>query len=172
VANTLAIIMQQQAKMNWCWTAVAVSVADFFGNPDKLTQCELASLQLNQPGSGCCDDPDNCNRVSHLETSLTLVRHRRPGPNNPQRGIPLQTVIKQEIDSGRPIGVRIGWDDSLDQGHFVLVTGYDDTGSKFLVMINDPEAPDGSSWRTYSYDALQQGMYESSGSWTYSYFTA
>src|SRR5580692_292588 len=147
MSNQLSLNMQQQKQDNWCWAAVATSIAQFLDNPTQWTQCALASTQLNQGNDGCCtdgDNPDTCDTIAHLETSLSLVGHRSPAQPNPSPGITGTDVIKQEIDDGRPLGVRIGWDDSLDQGHFVLITGYDDSTANFVVMINDPEKPDGS----------------------------
>jgi hypothetical protein len=173
MAKQLGLTMQRQQHSNWCWAAVAASVAHFFDKSSQWTQCVLASQQLNQPNNGCCtngDDPDTCNQVSHLEKSLSLIRHRNPDTDNPSDGIASPEVIKQEIDLGRPIGVRIGWDDSLDQGHFILVTGYDDGTPDLTVMINDPENPDGSPPSKCPYSALEHGYLSESGVWKNTYF--
>lgn len=173
VSNLLSLTMQQQEQKNWCWAAVATSVARFLDNTSTLTQCILASQQLDQPSNGCCTDGDNpatCDKVAYLEASLLLAGHLGPEPN------PLPTIasperIKQEIDAGRPIGARIGWGDSADQGHYILIVGYDDSTLEFTLKINDPADPDGSPPNTYSYSALQQGYKSASGTWTHTYFT-
>jgi hypothetical protein len=117
--------------------------------------------------------------TANLEDSLGLVQHfSTPSSEspNPAPGVPDSSVIVHEIDNNRPIGVRITWDESGDQGHFVLVTGYDNSSADFAVWINDPENPDGAPPSHYSLTALQNSGYQSSsgktGSWSFSYFTA
>jgi hypothetical protein len=174
--------MQHQGQTEWCWSAVAICVAQLMGNPGQWTQCSLATAQLNPTNGGCCPDgsnPTECNVTTQLEACLGLVQHLRTPTNaspNPTEGVPDPSIIMQEIDNNRPIGVRIAWDESGDQGHFVLVTGYDNSTSDFAVWINDPENPEGAPPFQYSLVALQNSGYQSSsgktGSWSFSYFTA
>jgi hypothetical protein len=170
MANPLTFTMQQQKQTNWCWAAVATSVADFLGNLNQWTQCKLSNQQLTQ--TTCCSDganPNTCNKVSFLENSLLLVQHTSPA--TPLHAAASEADIKREIDAGRPIGVRIGWNNSGDQGHFVLVTGYVDSPTGFLIVVNDPEKPDGTPGSTYSYTEITQTGYLQKGTWSYTYFT-
>jgi hypothetical protein len=172
MSKTLGLTMQHQEQTNWCWAAVATSISVLLDHPSPWTQCTLANAQLNR--GDCCtngSDPATCNQVAHLETSLTLIQHRNPDPNNPFNRMATPDEIRTEIDARRPIGVRIGWDNSLDQGHFIVVTGYDETAPQFALWISDPEVkPSGSPPIKFNYAALQQG-YKSSGKWTHTYFT-
>lgn len=174
--NQLNLNMPHQCQTEWCWAAVAISVAEFLGNPGLWTQCSLASAQLGQPDDACFgsdgSDPDTCNKPANLEDSLSLVQHFSSRHPNPASGVPQPQVIKQEIDNGRPVGAKIEWPQSGKQGHFVLITGYDDSVADFSVFINDPEKPDGAPPNPYSLAGLKNSGYQSSGSWTYTYFTA
>jgi hypothetical protein len=168
--------MQHQAQTNWCWAAVAASVSEFLDSQSQWTQCTLASQQLNQLPDGCCtdgSDPDTCNQIAYLEVSFLLTKHLGPNRPNPMEAIAPPEVIKREIDGGRPLGVRIAWGKSLDQGHFILITGYDDSPpNELTLLINDPEHPDGSPASRYSYTGLQQGYLSGSGTWTHTYLTS
>ena len=169
--NPLPFTMQQQKQTNWCSAALAASVADLMGNSNQWTQCKLANEQLSQ--SGCCDDgsgPD-CNQIAFLETSLSIIRHRRPGGGNPAHRAASPDEVRQEINSNRPIGVRVAWPESGDQGHFILISGYDDSTAVFQVVVNDPENPDGTPGKNYSYQDLTERGYLGRGVWTDSYFT-
>lgn len=179
VPNALNVTMQNQRQTEWCWAAVAICVAQLMGNPQLWDQCSLAGAQLGQPGNFCCmngGDPNTCNKPAKLEDSLSRVQHFSTTQNpNPAQGVPDPGAIKQEIDGSRPIGVRIQWDQSGNQGHYVLVTGYDDSTDDFKVFINDPENPDGAPYTAYSLAALNQSGYQSSGksgSWSFTYYTA
>ncbi len=71
--------------------------------------------------------------------------------------------MANEVDSGRLLGVRIGW--SGGGGHFVLVEGYQ--VSPGMVYVEDPI----SGAFDVSYDVFRTA-YQSTGSWTHTYRTS
>ncbi len=75
--------------------------------------------------------------------------------------------VTSEVNQQKPLGVRIGW--AGGGGHFVAVTGYDDSDpANDLVYVSDPDPGAGPSW--VSYNTLVSG-YQGSGIWTDCYFT-
>lgn len=66
------------------------------------------------------------------------------------RELPLdENKMKQELHAGHPIIVVVGEGDFTKNGHFMVITGYDDTG----FYLNDPNSQENSS-KTWTYDTL------------------
>lgn len=156
--NSLRFIMQTQKQTKWCWAAVATSVALFYDPDSKWTQCEIANKTLGQ--TNCCSSGATppCNVSYHLDEALSvagcLLRYRG--------GIVDFWEIRDQIDKGRPLGVRFGWADN--QGHFVIIEGYDSEAQ--TISICDPQ--DGVSNFEYMVFCTR---YLGDASWTHSYFT-
>jgi hypothetical protein len=133
-AKPSSFIMQQQEADDWCWAAVAVSVQKYLAPDAALTQGQLASRVL----PGCNGDPNSavCNLPASLTQVLNLL-HR-------QSADPLPTPIsfaqiRQTIDSGWPIPVRIVWDENPGNAHFVVISGYAISRSGIpLLQVDDP----------------------------------
>lgn len=160
----LIFAMQSQQQTNWCWAAVSVSVANYFNTPGpqggSWQQCDVANAEFGQ--TTCCQDGSTslCNRDWYLDRALTRVNHLA-GP--PQTGPGLYSYIQQEIDANRPVPVRIGW--YGDGGHFLALSGYDDTNGNQIVDVEDP-------WygpSTYDYNAFCTAYQSGAGAWTHTY---
>ncbi|MCW3086420.1 MAG: hypothetical protein JWP12_3786 [Bacteroidetes bacterium] len=128
--NQLQFTMQFQAQSNWAWSAVASSVSAFYGG--NTTQCELANWAFAQ--NTCCvnGSSSTCNRpysisdaLQYLKTLLAL-----------QQNALTPDKIKQEIDAGRPVVVRLRWV-SGQSSHCVVITGYDDNGYEPIIFVSD-----------------------------------
>jgi hypothetical protein len=160
-ARSLAFTMHPQEQSNWCWAAVGVSVARFFNSSTIWQeQCDLTSQELVQV---CCPtgtNPTGCNVPWYLDQALIRVGHYNPYQS---RAASLNE-IRAEIDSNRPLGVRIAW--SSGGGHFVVVSGYSTSPVGDMVTIEDP---------VYGQSILLLSTfttaYQGSGSWTHSYWT-
>lgn len=152
----LAFSMQRQQKNNWCWTAVATSVALFRDAGSGWTQCLLANQELGQ--ANCCS-PGACDTDWYLNRALTRTGNLRSFSS----GAEALPSVQVEIDNDLPLGVRIQWRGG--GGHFVTITGYDATNN--LVTVCDPleDAP-----VVLDYDAFVSN-YDGLGSWSHSYFT-
>ena len=158
-AANLNFTIQQQVQTEWCWSAVATSISHFYNASSAWTQCSLANAELGQ--TTCCQNGSSsaCNQPWYLERAL-----QRTGNLQNWTGAPASyAAVQQEIGDSRPLGVRIGW--SGGGGHFVVLDGYDTAGDQYL-SVKDPFY--GAS--TYSYAAFQTA-YQSTGSWTHTYFT-
>jgi len=153
--------MEHQLHSNWCWVAVATSVALFYRPQIKWTQCRVANSNLGR--KNCCQNAANgkCNKIGHLQDSLSTVRHARR-PRYITRPVPFADV-RAEIDAGRPVCVRTQWAGG-QVGHVMAVTGYDTEYE--LLTVDDPLY--GKSHVDYDTFCTD---YRGSGSWTRSYYT-
>jgi hypothetical protein len=161
----LAFNMQTQQQTNWCWAAVSASISSYFGNPagpsgGPWQQCEVANCALNQVS--CCANGNTplCNVDWYLDQGLTCVKHLAgpvvPGPSP-------YSYVQQEINSNHPVGVRIGW--YGDGGHFVALSGWDDSSGTQFVNVEDP-------WygpSTYDYNTFSTAYQSGAGGWTHTY---
>jgi hypothetical protein len=156
-ARRLPFHMQRQLRSNWCWAAVAASVARFYQPDVDLTQGDVAKKQLGRRKVG----KDRGNKIGHLKHSLKIVRHAK-NPPELKRPLPFEKA-QEEIDAGRPICVRTVWRGS-QMGHFLAIVGYHKDCE--LLTIADPRFGT-SHWH---YRAFRDD-YRHSGQWKTSYCT-
>lgn len=160
-AHALAFNMQTQQQSNWCWSAVSVSVAVFYNAATPWSQqCVLAGQQL---GQACCPAGTNvgvCDIPWYLDQALAQVGHL----NTWIAGSQAIGAIQIEINANRPLGVRIGWNSG--GGHFVAISGYSSAPAGDTVTVEDPIF--GQS--TLPLAAFQMN-YQSTGTWTHTYWT-
>jgi hypothetical protein len=123
-----------QQKTNWCWAALAASVARYYHPSSTVTQCEIANGELRR--NDCCKslaltDCDPCNVIGFLMSSLFRVGSlekwavRRPATSKRlQKQIRrnIQEDIREEIDQERPLCARIVR--PAGGGHFIAIFGY------------------------------------------------
>src|ERR1700719_1931391 len=80
-SHRLDFCIQHQRHSNWCWAAVATSVALFYQPAGKWTQCVVANSALGR--KDCCRKGagGTCNVIGHLQNSLTVVGHATAPPH-------------------------------------------------------------------------------------------
>ena len=153
---------------NWCWAAVAASISASLGGSTGPSggpwqQCEVASSVLKQPT--CCDDPSTaaCNQEAPLEDALDCIGHMAPGAKVLGANVGFG-YIQAQIDAQLPVPLRIGWyPDPVDAGHFVCITGYDET--KREVSVEDPHYGPAN----YPFSKLVNAYLDGAGKWTNTY---
>ncbi len=159
-SRNLDLRMQRQIHSNWCWAAVATSVALFYNPKSKWTQCGLAKRYLHQ--RDCCGKHVNgCNKQGHLQEVLPIVRHAAD-PAYVEGKIPFSRA-QQEIDAGRPLGVRTLWGGG-EGAHFLAIIGYH-SGLKMLTVVDPFFGRSHVHYRVFS------THYRHSGRWVDSYYT-
>jgi hypothetical protein len=164
MSNQIPFPMQSQQQSNWCWAAVSASVASYYNTPGPSgrpwQQCEIANAEFGV--ATCCQNGSSivCNKDWYLDKALQRVNHLA-GPATP--GPAPFASITQEIDSNHLVGVRIGW--YGDGGHFVALSGYDDTNGNQIVDVEDPIY--GPS--TYDYSVFCTAYQSGTGAWTNTY---
>jgi Papain-like cysteine protease AvrRpt2 len=151
--------MQHQQQTNWCWAAVSTSVALYYDPTSAWTQCTVANGELGR--SDCCGagGSTSCNVYGTLNTALTRVGHL----DHMDVAVASFQAVDDEIDAGRPLGIRVAW--SGGGAHFLVVIGYFE-GDTNYVAVDDPIY--GKSDLTY---ATLETAYQGSGAWTHSYYT-
>ena len=160
-SRSLDFRMQHQLHSNWCWSAVATSVARFYDSKSKWTQCSVANKTLGM--RSCCGKgvSRECNAIGHLQNTLKLVGHG-VRPSYVKGKIPFSRA-RREIDAGRPIGVRTQWRGS-EIGHVLAIVGYH-SGLEMLTVA-DP-----TYGKSYVHYPVFSRDYRGSGKWTRSYYT-
>jgi hypothetical protein len=161
--QVLAFVIQPQgSQTEWCWSACAVSVNRFYSPASTWTQCLLANSALGQ--TSCCQNPGSaqCNQPWYLDRALQIVGNFASYSN----GKAVLPTVEGEINSNRPVGMRIGWNGG--GGHFIIIYGYYDCGSGNTQDINVGDPFYGSSVQPYgNFPATYQG----GGTWTGTYLT-
>ena len=155
-AKVLPIAPISQNASSWCWLAVGQMIFEYLDvpslNPPGYYQCGIAAVVFGGPCSYNCQ---LCNLGSGTTQRLRdmLVYY----PNVVQQASSLQTplvnaqalnhalsadAVATEIDEGRPIVAGVSPHlASLPPGlseHAILIVGYEDTGSAFWIIVNDP----------------------------------
>ncbi|SEK84164.1 Papain-like cysteine protease AvrRpt2 [Nitrosovibrio tenuis] len=159
VSKRLAFNMQMQTQSNWCWAATSTSVSHFYWFWSTWSQCRMANGELGH--SDCCNSPvpSACNVPWYLDKALTRTNNfvSITGQVSFQQ-------VRDEINAGRPVGARIGWNGG--GGHFMVIYGY----SRFFGMeyfdIDDPIYG-----KTHLAVSDFASNYQGSGTWTHTYFT-
>lgn len=159
----LSLSVQRQSESNWCWAAVATSVALFYRPTSPWTQCRVASVTLGR--TDCCgpaaSDPLGCNQPYFLDMALATTGHfaamQAASLTIPQ--------ISAEVSAQRPIGCRIEWADG--SGHFLTIVGVQRNGSgTAYIDVSDPIYLDAQ----IAFPAFP-ALYQGGASWTHSYLT-
>ncbi|HUA56821.1 MAG TPA: papain-like cysteine protease family protein [Candidatus Sulfotelmatobacter sp.] len=154
----LAFPLQHQQHVNWCWAAVAASVALYYRPRATWTQCKVADVELQR--CDCCGSGGRrrCNVPGHLDTSLRIVGRlaRRQWARS------TFAQAEREVRARRPLGARIQWPNG--DGHFATIVGFL-AGRPRMLAIDDPYYG-----RSHvDYRTFCRGYYH--GKWTDSYFT-
>ncbi|WP_347904656.1 papain-like cysteine protease family protein [Pseudomonas purpurea] len=149
----LNFTMQKQTQTNWCWAAVSASVGNYYGT-GSWTQCGVANAE--QGRNSCCNQPGPCNNYGYLDSSLRTTRSFA----SMSQGTLQLSAIENQINQGKPIGVRVAWYGG--GAHFLTFYG---TNGNYVSVAD--------SIYGYSTRALNSfpGSYNGGGNWTTTYFT-
>jgi hypothetical protein len=158
-AGAVGLTIQHQLQEFWCWAACSSSTSRFFDGSSSWTQCRIVNSELKR--RTCCNNggTDACNKPWYVDRALTRTGNLATG----RQGRATWTTLKGEINAGRPVCARIGWQGG--GGHFVLITGYDEAGGR-TVEVEDP-------WTGSARVPLAEfaDRYQTTGSWTHTYLT-
>ncbi|RON11494.1 hypothetical protein BK659_01425 [Pseudomonas brassicacearum] len=152
-AASLNFTMQRQTQTNWCWAAVSASVGNYYGT-GSWTQCVVANDELDR--NSCCNQPGPCNVYGYLDSALRTTRSFA----SMSQGSIQMNAIENQINMGRPIGIRVAWYGG--GAHFLTFYG---TNGNYVLVAD--------SIYGYSTRALNTfpGSYNGGGNWTTTYFT-
>jgi hypothetical protein len=158
--------MEPQCHSNWCWAAVAASVAKYYDRGTYREQCEIANLELER--DDCCDFACGADQVDFNVTNVfasplnrvrcfaKLARFQQATPSE----------VRQELDAERPVCARTVWPDG--GAHFVAIVGcWSDGDGTAMLAVDDP------FWgrSEYSYDRFVNHYQLLDGKWNDTYYT-
>lgn len=134
--------MQKQEAPDWCWDAVAVSVAKYFDPKSALEQATFAEHVLDVTSAAEADQP------FYLQNALESIGKLSENP----QGFMKFADIQQQLVAELPVCVHIAWKEG--GSHYVVISGYgkSPTGAP-QVYVSDPILQDGNVI-VWDYDAF------------------
>jgi Peptidase_C39 like family len=157
---------QAQGQTNWCWAAVAASIADYYDNKPFVDQCKVVNATLSLPtGVDCCNTPGStdCNKtVGDMAVPLLNTGNWKASDPVWLRKLPPMSAVVKEIDNCRPIAMSINWlsGPGTGNGHGLAIIGYVKDPSGDQLIIWDPgksfpgEPPYSGGQKTVVYSAF------------------
>jgi hypothetical protein len=158
--GSLPFTMQPQEQTNWCWAAVAASVAIHYDPAGSWRQCSLADAELGQ--TTCCND--GACAVCNVEWRLSRALTRTSNLRGMEPRAMTFAELRADVTVQRPMCARIEWQGGT--GHFVVLVGYADLDGTRYITVEDPAA--GQS--VYDFEQFLSA-YEGSGRCTHAYWT-
>jgi hypothetical protein len=151
---------QLQVQSNWCWAAVAVSVAEFYEPQSRWTQAAVVGQELNRTDCGAVPVPPACDQPHRLDLALARTRTLAGW----QAGVLGWEAIRQELLRRAVLGVRVAWRGG--GGHFVAIYGVARSLAVEYLLVDDPlHGP-----QTIEYQQFISN-YQGSGQCSHLYFT-
>lgn len=139
--------VEDQQGDELCWIAVAVSVKHHFDPASRMRHCGLAKALLEIGAGACCTTSGGvrkkCDQPGALDEALghPSVDHlaaSTAADANPKGGGAMTFAeIQAQIDLHLPVCIFIQWP-GKEVGHFILISGYHESGEKQYVYVNDP----------------------------------
>lgn len=154
--------MQDQCYSNWCWAAVAASIAGYYAANTSWRQCMIANKELHR--RDCCEVPCHedgvaYNVVNTLGSPLHRVRHLASVKFRQAT----REEVRHELEAGQPVCVRTEWRGG--GAHFVAIIAYSEDSD--MLSVCDPLH--GRS--EILFDRFRDAYTLSRGHWTHSYYT-
>jgi hypothetical protein len=161
----LNFTVQRQTQDQWCWAALAASIAAYYEPASTATQCLLANWAFGQ--TTCCIDGStpSCNQpsspggaIDHLHCLFGATGRIGFGD------------VRNQIVASKPIGIRILWSEgSASVGHALSIYGYgagNQPADQTTIDISDP-------WYGESVVNFQNfpANYHAGEAWTHTYLT-
>jgi hypothetical protein len=136
----------------WCWCAVTEAIANFHGNPNVISQCQIASVVLGI--DNCCEDSNYCRSLEDLGFSLHKFGHLA---GNPASGFSEADAVEcLERNSPACLEVQFG-----PAGHVLALSGIDTDAKR--VRLHDPFTEDTIGWWNYEGNELRRNAVASNG---------
>src|SRR5205085_7405836 len=97
--------MEKQQQTNWCWSAVAVSVAKHYDTASPWTQCRLVSRWTGK--GDCCTNgaSKDCNVEGYIDWALATTKNYA---TTALSAVPPAKLLK-ELHNRRPVCCRVVW---------------------------------------------------------------
>ncbi|MBK7601184.1 MAG: hypothetical protein IPJ07_22715 [Acidobacteria bacterium] len=164
--------LEQQRKENWCWAAVTASITNYLNDEKSISQCEVVNHCFGMhlaagKAPDCCKNEDSkkCDLPFSLTDALEAMGMRVSRSNYPLS----LDELKEQIVSGLPIAVRIGWSGVDGGAHFIVITAvgpdHPDGDDSTWIRVADPYEKAAS----YIPFGKLRDNYRGDGRWTHTY---
>jgi len=111
----LKLDLPHQEQSNWCWAAIARSLAGYYGLGD-FSQSDIVGRMFGRPGDERAANEFNVTALLGEAVRVVGVSAQwSPGRASFHR-------IAQSIDAGRPVCVCIQW--PTGESHYAVIEGY------------------------------------------------
>jgi Papain-like cysteine protease AvrRpt2 len=163
--SMIEFAMEPQCHSNWCWAAVAASVAAYYDQGTYRRQCKIANEELQR--TDCCDWPCGAD-VAFDVTNVFASPLNRVGCFRRlarfKRATPAQVL--EELAAGRPVCVRTVWPEG--GAHFLTIVGcWCDADGTPMLALDDP------FWgrSEYGHEQFSKHYQLLGGKWNDTYYT-
>ena len=154
--------MQCQCHSNWCWAAVAASVAQFYSSATAWKQCTIANEELHR--NDCCERQCGAANVPFNVTNTLASPLNRLGNFAALKFRRLtRAEVVDQLEAGRPLLARTVWIGG--SAHFAAIVGYKPAVD--TLAVRDPFF--GSS--VYEFDRFCSAYTSNVGRWTHTFYT-
>lgn len=149
-SRILSITRYEQKKSNWCWAATAQMLGKYYNS--SKSQAKISEYVMG----------NSTNNSGATNTQVSKAIKYATGKNYTLATPLTYNEIKSFIgNKSMPLGIRMVW--SGVKGHILVMSGYNNTGSK--VTLVDPAS--GCGKKSYDYYKLVNGTKIQSGTGYY-----
>ena len=143
----------KQTMTKLCWAACAQKIGKYYGFTG--AQADICKYVFGNTNNQTATVYEAATAIQYTSGKTTTVKSSKLSTSQ----------VTAEISAKRPFEIRVGWDGSWSNGHFVVCGGYTNGNLKIL----DPLLSNGSS-ADYAYSDLVNGVDMSGGYgvWTHS----
>lgn len=170
--KTLPAENTQQEHSQWCWAASSSCVLKVIQGKT-TAQCDIVNYEYDRTdacGNTTFDWNSPANQpIPNLYGDTPSVEHifaKYYGTTTGQNSACTYAVINSEIDAGRPVIMRWGWNSG--GGHLLVVYGYDSSNNTQQVNYMDPWPGEGTFLVTYAWVKSGNKNGGSTHTWTHS----
>jgi len=135
---TVPLSYIQRAQTNWCWTAAAEMVFNYYGR-NSAGQCDVANFQLGR--NDCCGSsavPNSACDKTCVAQAVSKIFSNWQIQSQQIKGSVSFSTLQAEINAQRPVEVGFVWS-SGNKGHLAIVYGWEQNNSGSIVLVHDPD---------------------------------
>ncbi len=142
-ASTDTPLISQECS-NWCFAASINMAASTFGHHAENCQIVSAARGMNCCQLGC---QGPCNQQSGPPLVITALLQTLGAHGGEAEGPLDESTLRKCLKKGSPV---IAVETNIQQGHGIVIVGYERTQNGYLYEVNDPEPMVGKTKRPYA----------------------
>ena len=152
-ASISGLSNRKQTMTKWCWAACAQTIGKYYGFTG--SQADICKYVMGNTNNQTANIYEASTAIQYASGKTTTIKYSELSTSQ----------VSAEISAKRPFEIRLGWNGSMSNGHFVVCGGY--TSGKLKIL--DPLEANGSS-ADYAYSDFVNGVDTTGGYgvWTHS----